>query len=504
MCETKLKSRGDTVENSLPDEAKSQEKPAQEAEQESAVDRVRSKRRLRKRKKMLRRLVPFAAILVLLGVVYGVGAWFFSTHYYPGSVVASVDASFLSKDELIQRIDQTVRDYQIKVVAGDFSFAATSEQLGVEENGAELAERALQRMHPASWPLELLSPRSDIDRKLTFDAQKLVPLVRKSVEMHNKSAKMPEDATLELDEEQGVFVIRPEKAGTALDKLRVYAAVNRAVGDGVRELQLGDEVLVKPPITEADSKTQEALRKANAVLDLPIPLAYEGKTVRTLSHEDMVEWIDAKHDLTLSVRKGKLAQWADMWLGEEVDHEDETNAYVVDSDALVKPLVEALNESKTEPVALAVKAVERYRSGDVAEGAWNAEEGRYAEVDVANQVARLFSKTGNVLWESKVVTGNVSEGNDTPPGSFMVYDKKQNFKLLGNDNDGDGNYDYEVDVKYWMPFNVGIGFHDADWRKEFGGDIYLEDGSSGCVNLPPAAAKALYPIIHVGDKVIVR
>ncbi len=492
------------MKDSLPSEAQASEQSVGQTEQGSAVDRVRSKRRVRKRRKMLRRLAPFAAILVLLAVVYGAGVWFFSAHCYPGIVVASVDASFLSKEELAERIDQAARDYKIEVSAGDYSLAATSEQLGIRENGAELAERALQRMHPASWPVELLASRGDIDRKLTYDASKLAPLVRKSVETHNKSATMPEDATLELDEDQGVFVVRPEKAGTALDKLRVYAAVDRAVGDGVQELQLGEEVLVKPPITADDPKTQEALRKANAALDLPIPLAYEGKVARTLSHEDMVEWIDAKHDLSLSVRKGKLAKWADMWLGDAVDHEDETNAYVVDGEALEKPLVEALNTSKTEPVALAVKAVERYRSDDVAEGTWNAEEGRYAEVDVANQVARLFSKTGNVLWESKVVTGNVSEGNDTPPGSFMVYDKKQNFKLLGNDNDGDGNYDYEVDVKYWMPFNVGIGFHDADWRKAFGGDIYLEDGSSGCVNLPPAAAKALYQVIHVGDRVFVR
>ena len=33
-----------------------------------------------------------------------------------------------------------------------------------------------------------------------------------------------------------------------------------------------------------------------------------------------------------------------------------------------------------------------------------------------------------------------------------------------------------------MPFDGGIGFHDASWRDEFGGDIYLTDGSHGCIN----------------------
>ena len=40
-----------------------------------------------------------------------------------------------------------------------------------------------------------------------------------------------------------------------------------------------------------------------------------------------------------------------------------------------------------------------------------------------------------------------------------------------------------------MPFNGGIGFHDASWRNTFGGTIYKKNGSHGCVNMPYAAAK---------------
>ena len=44
-------------------------------------------------------------------------------------------------------------------------------------------------------------------------------------------------------------------------------------------------------------------------------------------------------------------------------------------------------------------------------------------------------------------------------------------------------------VTYWMPFNGGIGFHDATWRGCFGGQIYIWSGSHGCVNMP-------YIILH--------
>ena len=43
-----------------------------------------------------------------------------------------------------------------------------------------------------------------------------------------------------------------------------------------------------------------------------------------------------------------------------------------------------------------------------------------------------------------------------------------------------------------MPFHDGQGLHDAWWRNAFGGTIYQTNGSHGCVNLPPAAAKTIY------------
>ena len=48
----------------------------------------------------------------------------------------------------------------------------------------------------------------------------------------------------------------------------------------------------------------------------------------------------------------------------------------------------------------------------------------------------------------------------------------------------------------------GIGLHDANWRKTFGGTIYKTNGSHGCVNLPPAVAKTIYENISAGDPVL--
>ena len=79
---------------------------------------------------------------------------------------------------------------------------------------------------------------------------------------------------------------------------------------------------------------------------------------------------------------------------------------------------------------------------------------------------------------------------------------KQKDRVLRGAKQADGSYEYESPVDFWMPFNGGIGFHDASWRGEFGGAIYKTNGSHGCVNLPPSKAAALYELVYKGMPVI--
>ena len=44
--------------------------------------------------------------------------------------------------------------------------------------------------------------------------------------------------------------------------------------------------------------------------------------------------------------------------------------------------------------------------------------------------------------------------------------------------------------------------HDSSWRSSFGGVIYQTNGSHGCINLPPAAAKTIFENIEKGIPVL--
>ena len=117
----------------------------------------------------------------------------------------------------------------------------------------------------------------------------------------------------------------------------------------------------------------------------------------------------------------------------------------------------------------------------------------YVEVDLTNQKVWLY-KDGEQLLETDCVTGTYGTDRQTPGGVYSIY-YKQSPDVL----DGPG---YSSPVEYWMPFNGGIGLHDANWRYSFGGDIFKTNGSHGCINLPLEAAKLIYETTYIGYPVV--
>ncbi len=123
--------------------------------------------------------------------------------------------------------------------------------------------------------------------------------------------------------------------------------------------------------------------------------------------------------------------------------------------------------------------------------------GTYIDVNIAEQTVNYF-ENGVVKLSTPCVTGNVNAGNGTPTGTFAINTLTPGKFLTGPT--------WNVWVDRWMRFtpNAAIGLHDASWRSNFGGDIYLTSGSHGCVNLPHDAAVQLFDMASIGTTVIVH
>lgn len=122
----------------------------------------------------------------------------------------------------------------------------------------------------------------------------------------------------------------------------------------------------------------------------------------------------------------------------------------------------------------------------------------YVEIDISRQKVWMYYNSECIL-ETNCVTGNAKNHN-TPSGLFYLTYKTTNTYLEGYNDNGTR---YKSFVNYWMPFNGGIGMHDASWRSKFGSSIYKTNGSHGCINLPYNAAKTIYEYIDSSMPIIV-
>ena len=118
----------------------------------------------------------------------------------------------------------------------------------------------------------------------------------------------------------------------------------------------------------------------------------------------------------------------------------------------------------------------------------------YVEIDLTSQHLWVY-KDDQLVEETDFVSGNVSRGYNTPVGIYGITYKERNTTLRGAN--------YASKVSFWMPFNGNVGMHDASWRSSFGANIYLTNGSHGCVNLPSKKAEVIYGYVEQGEPVIV-
>ncbi len=117
----------------------------------------------------------------------------------------------------------------------------------------------------------------------------------------------------------------------------------------------------------------------------------------------------------------------------------------------------------------------------------------YIEVNLTQQKL-YYIKEDELFLETDIVSGSIRGGHRTPSRICYIQGMYRNTVLRGPG--------YASFVYYWVPVYGAIGIHDATWRNRFGGEIYLTNGSHGCVNVPLEKMKILYADMEKGMPVI--
>ncbi len=465
-------------------------------------------------------LILVAAILV---VGYAAGVLYFRSHMLPGSTLAGRDVSQMDEEALSSALTDDASGFSVSVrdAAGTDAFTIDSTDVGFSFDAAAAAQSILSGQASFTWPIRvvtggLLKGTDSVSPQAgsSWDQDSLSDAVSDAVATYNEDSATPaQDAKLVYDGSQKSFVVAPETAGTQLD----FAAAQQAVSGAMQTLQdevtLSSDAYLQPNVHADDERLSAAIPAANDLMGATITVTMDGKTIATPDDYIVAQWIHLDDSFQPTLTEEGIEQWAkDSYdtVGTTrtfTDYQGRTRTVVcndnpntqstygqeVDAATFAKEAYGAATSKATATIDLPVTQ----EAADFTEAGAQDWGDRYIDVDITNQRAALVDN-GSVLWESDTVTGNVSAGNSTPEGVFQITNKYNSITLMGEDASQSFVYN-------WMGFIRSTwGLHDATWRTEFGGDIYLTNGSHGCVNLPLEKANELYPLVQVGDVVVVH
>lgn len=291
--------------------------------------------------------------------------------------------------------------------------------------------------------------------------------------------------------------IIPEKQGKSTNYIKIAEEIGEGLGKSPAEKAFSfrrADYIETPTVTAAD--LEEELVFAKEYLTKPFYVNNPRGMLLKLKPAQLAEIVLYSEDGPAYSLKGaekvvteiKASYGAAVMTVQTTVGEKELNNYVISGEINVEESAKAIYEALKNGKTSAALSVKDQTSQDVM---------NQVEINLSAQNVK-FVRNGEVIWSAPCVTGG--PGYRTPTGIYNINYKTMNTVLKGKNADGT---DYESPVRYWMPFNGGIGLHDADWRSAFGGGIYINNGSHGCINLPPSQAGGLYNLINSGTLVYV-
>ena len=459
-------------------------------------------------------IVP-VAIVGLLGATYLGGVAAFSNVFLPGTTVDGLDVSLKDKTALAESIDSSTDGYALAISGDGVETTITAKDIDLGYDGEAYASQALAQTNPWSWPVALSQTRSiKLQKTVKYDASKVSAALDALVDQSKQAAEAAaEGASISYSAEKASFVLDNGGDTRYLDADALNASVTAALDALKPSLTLGEDLL-----TGGDDYSQ-ALSAANAYLAAAPTLTLAGTQVGTVSPDQIASWLRFDDELKVELDEAALTKWAQGDLSQQLDTVGTTRTYTrpdgkavsvsggtygwnIDGAALASQIVSDLQSGTSTTIEVPTKsAAAAYAPGGKDWG------NRFIDIDLTEQHVRMYDASGALVWESDCVSGDSGKGHDTPCGVYTMdsYRASGNVELRGAIDPSTNEPEYISKVQYWMPF-IGNSYalHDADWRSNFGGNIYTYNGSHGCVNLPSSKAAELYNLTSVGDVVVVH
>ena len=447
-------------------------------------------------------------IAVLGGCAYGGISYYFSNRFFEGTWINGIDCSQKTAYEVEELMKEKLSEYSIEVSSRDVA-AQTIKGEDIDYKYMSTGEilQLLRKQKPYEWVKGLYEQKSyTVDENVGYNKTLLQEQLKSLNCAQAENQTEAENAYVAF--QNNAFVIVPETEGSKLNIKEAYKVLNAAVEANESAIDFSNtpEVYVSAAVTKDDPELQAALEACNNYTKASITYTFgdqsttlDGNTIKDwlqFDEKGQLIWDDNSFQQHVAEYVAQLAATYDT-VGTEREFQATSGRTVYVSSSVygwkidqaaeaaqLRQEIQSGTQTTREPIY--AQTANAYGVNDLGN--------TYIEVDLSEQ-HMYYYQDGADIFESDFVSGNMSYADrQTHAGIFTLYYKKSPDVLRGGQK-GTANY-YEQPVQYWMPFDGGIGFHDANWRDDFGGDIYLTSGSHGCINLPPENAAVLYDLIQ--------
>ena len=444
-------------------------------------------------------LITFSILLV---VYIGISIFFIS-HFQFNSIINGINVSGMNVNKVNNLLAANINVVSLKL----------EERNGVEEKikGKDInlkysldskVEDLKKGQSAFGWIFSLFNKKdSNMYIPLSCDKSLLEEQVDK-LQCFNKE-NIIEAKSAYLQYENGEYKIVEEEGGTKVKKEQLLKVIKESIDNGNYIINLEKKDCYEKPKYTLES---EELKKAKEIADkyVSTKITYQFGDKQEILNGDIINnWISLNEDLNISINELMVQDYVTSLassyntFGNTRDFKTSSGTtikvsggdygWVIDKTQEIQKILEDIksgtNETR-EPIYS-----QTAKSRDV-----NDIGNSYVEIDLTKQHVWVYNN-GVMVADSDCVSGNMSLNYGTPAGVYQITYKERNATLIGQG--------YNSQVSYWMPFNGNIGLHDASWRYgQFGGNIYLTNGSHGCVNLPPENAAIIFDKVEKAMPVV--
>ena len=449
--------------------------------------------------KIVIRVVIF--VCVLLTIYLGLSAYFVK-HFYFGSIINGISVSGKTIEEAENKISSEIGNYTLELEErGDIKEHIKANYIDLKYNQNGKIKLFKDAQKPFAWIYKIFNKKNtELSEVVTYDKELLEECIDNLSCLDKDNIIEPKNANLKYTD-NGYEIVN-ESYGNKINKEILYDNVIFAIINGKTKLNLDLLDCYEDPKYTADSKEiAQAKDSLNKYTSSMITYTFGGRA-ELLDGSIINNWLKLDENCKVIFDEEKIREYINT-LGETYNTFGKTRDFLTSLGTTVKvsggnygwlinnskevdDLINTIKEGQAktkEPIyTLTAKSRDYNDIGKT-----------YVEINLTKQHL-WFYKNGSILVEGDIVSGSISNNCATPSGTYRLNYKQKDATLKGEG--------YSSPVNFWMPFNGGVGIHDASWRYVFGGQIYKTNGSHGCVNAPYYLAKTIFENIDSDTPII--